>query len=91
MTLREAIRTAVVKTNPHWPFSTLNKLPYSLALKAFVQVCRQFSEVKSVYLRHGLTRDDWLPAVSDIDLTLIIESSLSIEAEFTHSGNGMTV
>src|SRR5262245_57035494 len=83
MSFRDTIRTAVVKTNPYWPFSTLNKMPYALALEAFIQICKQFSEVKSLYLRHGLTQDDWLPAISDIDLTLIIDSQLSVDEEFT--------
>jgi len=83
MTRRDLLRTAVVKTNPYWPFSVLNKVPYTLALKAIIQMCRQFPEVKSLYLRHGLTRKDWVPALSDIDLTLIIESRLSLTEELT--------
>jgi hypothetical protein len=83
MTHRDLVRTAVVKTNPYWPFSILNKVPYTLALKAFIQMCQQFPEVKSLYLRHGLTRKDWVPALSDIDLTLIIESRLDLTEELT--------
>lgn len=83
MTRRDLLRTAVVKTNPYWPFSVLNKVPYTLALKAIIQVCRQLPAVKSLYLRHGLTRKHWMPALSDIDLTLVIESRLNLPEELT--------
>jgi predicted nucleotidyltransferase len=83
MNTRDIIRTAVVKTNLHWPFSTLNRMPYYLAIKALTRSCKRFPEIKSVYLRHGLTEDNWVPALSDIDLTIITDSRLSIEEEFS--------
>jgi predicted nucleotidyltransferase len=46
-------------------------------------MCQQFPAVKSLYLRHGLARKDWVPALSDIDLTLVIESRLSLTEELT--------
>jgi hypothetical protein len=72
-----------VKTNPYPPFSTLNKIPYYIAIKAFVQVCKRFPEIKSTYLRHGLTEGNWVPGLSDIDLTVIIDSKLTIDEEFS--------
>src|SRR4029079_1715464 len=62
--------------------STLNKIPYSLAIKAFLQMAKKFPEIKSVYLRHGMLGKDWVPAISDVDLTLIIENGLKVEEEF---------
>ena len=41
-----------------------------------------FPEIKSLYLRHGLLREDWIPGVSDIDLTVVIDSKLNVEEEF---------
>ena len=83
MNARDIIRTAVVKTNPFWPFSSLNKMPYYLAIKGFIRLCKKFPEIKSTYLRHGLTHENWIPGLSDIDLTLIIDSGLTTEEEFS--------
>lgn len=76
MSLRDWIRLAALKTNNWWPFSTLNRLPYRLALRRFLAVCRQHSEIRSVYLRHALTGKQWTPALSDIDLTIILAPNL---------------
>src|SRR5262245_1720211 len=81
MKIRDIVRTAVLRTNPFWPFSTLNKMPYELAITAFVQTCKRFREIRSVYLRHGLTEGYWIPALSDIDLAVIIDSKLTIDEE----------
>jgi hypothetical protein len=83
MKIRDIVRTAVIRTNPYWPFSRLNRLPYYLAIQAFVQLCKRFPAIKSVYLRHGLTEAHWVPALSDIDLALITDSKLSTEEEFS--------
>jgi hypothetical protein len=83
MKIRDIVRTAVIRTNPYWPFSSLNRLPYYLAIEAFVQLCKRFPAIKSVYLRHGLTEANWVPALSDIDLALVIDSKLSMEEEFS--------
>jgi len=83
MKLRDIVRTAVIRTNPYWPFSRLNRLPYYLAIEAFVQLCKRFPAIKSVYLRHGLTEANWVPALSDIDLALITDSKLSTQEEFS--------
>lgn len=83
MKARDIVRTAVVKTNPYWPFSSLNKMPYYLAIKGLIRLCKKFPEIKSTYLRHGLTRENWIPGLSDVDLTLIIDSGLTLEEEFS--------
>lgn len=81
MRTKDLIRLAVIKTNPYWPFSYLNKLPYRLAIKVFVQQCKKFPEIKSFYLKHSFTEGSWVPGVSDIDWTIVIDSDLSIEQE----------
>jgi hypothetical protein len=83
MNLRDSIRTAVISTNPYWPFSSLNKLPYYLGIKAFVQLCKEHAEIKSVYLRSGLVERQWVPGLSDIDLTVITDSALVLKTEFS--------
>ena len=82
MDFKTLVRTVVVKTNPIFPFSRLNRIPYELAIKSIKQLCAKFPEIKSLYLRHGLTRLDWEPGLSDIDLTLVMSSELSQEEEY---------
>ena len=82
MDFKTLVRTVVVKTNPIFPFYRLNRIPYELAIKSIKQLCAKFPEIKSLYLRHGLTRLDWEPGLSDIDLTLVMSSELSQEEEY---------
>ena len=90
MNLRDFVRWTVSRTNPYWPFSSLNKIPYSLAIKSFIRMAEKFPEIKSVYLRHGLLRKDWVPAISDVDLTLIMERGMEPEQEFRFLGSFWT-
>lgn len=82
MGLKTFIRTVVVRTNPYPPFSRLNRLPYSLAIVRVKRLAARFDGIVSIYLRHGLTRDDWEPGLSDIDLTIVLDGSLSADGEF---------
>jgi predicted nucleotidyltransferase len=82
MKIRDIVRTAVIKANPYWPFSTLNKTPYYFAIRIFVEACRRFPGIRAVYLRSGLAEGHWSPGLSDIDLTIIVDSRLSIDEEF---------
>jgi hypothetical protein len=82
MKIKDLVRIVVIKTNPCWPFSSLNRLPYYLAIKSFVRLCKKFPEIKSVYLRHGLIQQNWVSGISDIDLTIVIDSKLTVEKEF---------
>jgi hypothetical protein len=83
MKITDIVRTVVLKTNRFWPFSQLNKTPYYIALWVFVRLCKKFPHIKSVYLRHRLVAGNWTPALSDIDLTVIIDSKLTAEEEFS--------
>lgn len=82
MKIKDLIRVVVIKTNPYWPFSIINKTPYYLAILVFIRVFKKFPEIKSIYLRHGLIEANWIPAISDIDFTLIIDSNLKLEDEY---------
>jgi predicted nucleotidyltransferase len=82
MKIRDMVRTAVIKTNPYPPFSSLNKVPYRAAIKTFVKVCESFPEIKTIYLRGGLSEGHFIPALSDIDLTVIIGPTVSVEREY---------
>lgn len=83
MTLKSLIRTLVLKTNAFWPFSQLNRLPYRLAIWSFTRTCRECKEIRSVYLRHALLDGQWTPALSDIDLSIIIDKALTPKQLYT--------
>ena len=80
--LQSGMRNLLINTNSFWPFSRLNRIPYYIALKFFIKECRKFSRIKSVYLRNSLAYDIWTPGLSDIDLTVIIESRMNADKEF---------
>lgn len=76
------VRNLVLKTNNTWPFSSLNRLPYYAAVRAFAHICKDFPQIQRVYLRHGLLGRDWVPGISDIDLTVLFEPGRTVEEEF---------
>ncbi len=82
MSATDLVRAAAVRTNRYWPFSQLNRLAYGLALRAFLSHCTTSSAVRSVYLRHGLVQRDWVPGLSDIDLTITFDGGLSEREEW---------
>ena len=79
---RDLLQIAVLKTNPVFPFSWLNRAPYRLALNQFERLCRKFPEVRGVYLRHGVAQSGWVPGISDIDLTVTYARGLPACDEF---------
>jgi len=79
---RDWLRTLVLKTNRIWPLRQCNRLPYAAALRLFVVAFRRHREIASIYLSHGLAGNEWIPGLSDIDLTVILESGLSVEEEY---------
>ena len=66
LSIRDAVRTAVIGTNAIWPFSSLNRVPYHVAIKAFIRVCKDYPEIKSVYLRSGFAEGRTLSVVNDM-------------------------
>ena len=82
MDARDTVRRVVVETNPYWPFSALNRMPYRLAIAAVARRMRRLAGVRALYLRNGLTRPDWVPGISDIDLTLVTESMPDARREY---------
>ena len=70
MSTRDLLRTCIVKTNPYWPFSWCNRLPYALATRVLVQTFRDRPEIRSMWIWH----DQWTPAMSDIDLLVLIRA-----------------
>ncbi len=79
---RDLIRLAVVKTNPVWPFSKINRQPYYYTLRQVASFCEQYPEIQSVYARHSLAGNDWEPGLSDIDLTVLTGEFSTKEEEF---------
>ncbi len=69
-------------TNPLFPFSRLNRIAYSFAINKAVSTVAESRLIQSIYLRHGLTRDDWVPGLSDIDFTVGLKEGLCDEESF---------
>lgn len=82
MSPRDLIRLAVVRTNPVWPFSKINRQPYYYTLRHVAGFCEQYPEIRSVYARHSLAGNDWEPGLSDIDLTVLTGKFSTHEQEF---------
>ena len=80
--LKTLARTLVVATNPIPPFNRINRMPYAAALRQVTRLVARCPEVASLYLRHGLTRSDWEPGLSDIDLTVVLRAGLESREEF---------
>jgi hypothetical protein len=78
MSTRDLLRTCIVKTNPYWPFSWCNRLPYALATRVLVQAFRDRPEIRSMWIWH----DHWTPAMSDIDLLVLIRGGLTADQEY---------
>lgn len=78
---RNLVRTLVLKTNPYWPFTRCNRWPYAGALYLFVRALRTRPEIRSIYLRLQPQRA-WIPGLSDIDLTLVLQRGMSAEHEY---------
>lgn len=81
MKFRDLLRTGVLATNRYWPFSSLNKLPYAVAIQSFVRLCSSYPAIKSVSLRAGLVERQWVPGLSDIDFTIVLDGTLSNEEQ----------
>jgi hypothetical protein len=82
MIARDLARRAVLATNPHWPFSALNRWPYRAAIAAAARRMRRLGSVRALCLRNSLTRADWVPGLSDIDLTLVVEPIADVGADY---------
>ena len=78
MSARDLMRTFIVKTNPYWPFSWCNRLPYALAIRVLMRAFRKCPEIRSMWLWH----DQWTPAMSDIDLLVLLQGGLTAEQEY---------
>jgi hypothetical protein len=80
--VRTLLRTYILKTNPYFPFLYLNRCPHLLARKAVVNAVRRHREVRAVYVRRGSASGECIPGVSDIDISIILESGLPADREF---------
>jgi hypothetical protein len=82
MEFKDFIRICVLRSNAHWPFSILNRTPYFVAIGTVSSFCKRFQEIRAVYVRHRLAGRGWIPALSDIDLTIVISKDLGLEREY---------
>ena len=85
--MKRYLQQWAIRTNPWWPFSSLNRFTYTMAIRYWVRACRKFPQIKSVYLRDSLTNGDWTPGISDIDLTVVIKNDLTAAEELGFLAN----
>jgi hypothetical protein len=78
---RDLLRTAVLATNPYWPFTRLNRWPYDAALSILVRTARKRREISNLYIRMN-SAQPWIPGLSDIDLTVLLRSGLAADDEY---------
>lgn len=67
------IQPCFISLNSFSFFNKFGRLYYHLGLKVFLSSLKHLPEIKSIYVRHSFVSEDWIPWVSDIDLTLVIE------------------
>jgi len=80
---RDWLRISVLIANRIWPLRHVNRIPYWAAIRVFVSIFRRRPEIASIYLSHGLAGQDWIPGLSDIDLTVILDNALSGAPEYS--------
>lgn len=65
---------AIVLKTWHYPlFNYIYSMQYRFSIKAIIAVLGMVPNLKSLYLRRGLSSKDWIPGISDIDLIAVIE------------------
>lgn len=80
---KKLLRSLVLLANKIWPLFLLNRFIYKIALWSFLIEARHFPQIISIFLKGGMLKSDWVPGISDIDLTLIVqEGSDTQELEF---------
>lgn len=80
---QQALRKWVLRTNAYWPFGQCSRAIYSGALKAFLLAFRGRKEISNIYLRNGMAESNWVPGLSDIDLTVLLRPDLTADKQFS--------
>ena len=84
--IRNLLQQFVVRTNSIPILRKRYVRFYQQAIKSVVRACQEFPQIETLYLRHSLTSEDWIPGLSDIDFSLIIkEVSTAEEITFLNS------
>jgi len=58
------------------------RLPYRLAISAFIAAFRRRPEIEAICVRNGFARGDWRPGLSDIDFIVVVRRGMTAEHEF---------
>ena len=56
------------------PFDKVYRWIYDLVIRAAVRILSADKAVRSVYLRRGYAKGEWLPGLSDLDFLVIVDS-----------------
>jgi hypothetical protein len=81
--IRRSLREVVLRTNRFGPFQYGYGAIYRLAVECFLHyVARSRPMVRSVYLRRSQNGQKWVPGLSDIDLTIVLDAPSSSEEQY---------
>jgi hypothetical protein len=81
--MRRVVRELVLRTNDFRLLQRGYGAIYSAAVACFLRyVARKQALVRSVYIRRSQDAQNWIPGLSDIDLTVILDAPPSPEAEY---------
>lgn len=81
----KAIQPLLIRLNSFRIFNRLGRFYYLLGLRIFLSVLKKFPEIKLIYLVSSVATGEWIPWVSDIDLTVIIKDmDTNKEIKFLH-------
>jgi predicted nucleotidyltransferase len=78
--MKKILSDLVVRSNKFQLLKYINSLPYKFGLNFILRYFKSMPEIKSIYLRRGMTSKDWVPGSSDIDL-LIITKKMGLKNE----------
>ncbi len=80
--LMAALRAWVIRTRDRPAWLSLYRSIYRGAIALFsAAVFVRFRNRASLYLRRGMTRRDWTPGISDVDLIAILDGQACVETE----------
>jgi predicted nucleotidyltransferase len=78
--LRTALAWQIVRTRNIPPLAVLYHGLYGFALHVLLFRLRRLSDIRTLYLRGSYSRGDWIPGLSDIDITVIFRGDVTAPA-----------
>jgi predicted nucleotidyltransferase len=83
--MKQILAEFVLKTSATPPLGSIYRATYIHSINAATKRARKFEGVVDLCLRGSLTKNDWVPGLSDVDLILILDDEISGSAEMLGS------